>query len=132
MAVRARTHHCTRVAFRVFTWYGLKTLMGTERKPFLSCALGNRLHAMLVLATSTWNAYNTWGGDSYYTGGHITSPVRPLQAGFLSKPDPHLYRIARYKDWGPEQVQAYRETGCDSWSMAAGWANWGAAIRALG
>ena len=25
--------------------------------------------AILVLSTSTWNAYNTWGGQSFYTGG---------------------------------------------------------------
>ncbi|MEK9824595.1 MAG: N,N-dimethylformamidase beta subunit family domain-containing protein, partial [Gammaproteobacteria bacterium] len=31
--------------------------------------------AMLVLSTSTWNAYNVWGGLSYYTGGCVVSPL---------------------------------------------------------
>ena len=97
---------------------------GNKAQAFFVVRSSECADATLVLATSTWNAYNTWGGASYYTGGHVTSPMRPLQPGFLEKADPHLHRIAKYKDWTPEEMQAFRATGYDSWSMAAGWANW--------
>ncbi len=38
---------------------------------------------LLVLATNTWNAYNTWGGRSLYTGGHRVSFRRPWARGLL-------------------------------------------------
>ncbi len=79
---------------------------------------------LLVLSTSTWNAYNTWGGRSLYTGGHIVSPMRPLRPGFLAKADPHRHRIARLKSWPREDGRAFVRAGYDGWSMAAGWANW--------
>lgn len=80
--------------------------------------------AILVLSTSTWNAYNTWGGLSFYTGGHVVSPMRPLQPGFLHKADPYRHRIARFMDWPKEDARAYVAAGYDDWCMAAGWANW--------
>ncbi len=80
--------------------------------------------ALLVLSTSTWNAYNTWGGKSLYTGGHVVSPKRPLQPGFLSKADPQRHRIARFMNWRKEDARAFVAQGYDDWSMAAGWANW--------
>lgn len=43
--------------------------------------------AVLVLATNTWNAYNTWGGRSLYTGGHQVSFGRPFARGMLCRPD---------------------------------------------
>jgi hypothetical protein len=80
--------------------------------------------ALWVLSTSTWNAYNTWGGLSFYTGGHIVSPRRPLQPGFLSKADPYRHRVARFMDWSKDDARAFLAAGYDQWSMAAGWANW--------
>lgn len=80
--------------------------------------------AILVLSTSTWNAYNTWGGLSFYTGGYVVSPMRPLQPGFLRKSDPYINRIARYKNWQAEDRRAYFAAGYDRWTMAAGWSNW--------
>ena len=80
--------------------------------------------AMLVLATSTWNAYNTWGGLSYYTGGCVVSPMRPFQPGFLLKAEPYRNRIARFKNWQPEDQREYFRADYDPWSMAAGWSNW--------
>ena len=41
--------------------------------------------ALLVLATNTWNAYNTWGGRSLYTGGHRVSFRRPWARGLLCR-----------------------------------------------
>jgi len=43
--------------------------------------------AMLVLATNTWNAYNTWGGQSLYTGGRQVSFHRPFARGMLDRPE---------------------------------------------
>lgn len=37
-----------------------------------------RRRALFVLATNTWNAYNTWGGASLYTGGSQVSFRRPF------------------------------------------------------
>ncbi len=43
-----------------------------------------------MLSTSTYNAYNDWGGPSLYTGGTHVSFERPLAPGFLAKPEPAL------------------------------------------
>ena len=42
---------------------------------------------ILVLDTNTWNAYNTWGGRSLYTGGHRVSFERPFGRGMLCRPE---------------------------------------------
>ena len=47
----------------------------------------DRPRALLVLATNTWNAYNTWGGCSLYTGGSKVSFARPFGRGMLCRPD---------------------------------------------
>ena len=39
---------------------------------------GRESPRLLVLSTSTWAAYNDWGGPSYYTGGTRSSLRRPL------------------------------------------------------
>src|SRR3954468_7750511 len=48
--------------------------------------LGPRAPALLVLATTTWNAYNDVGGRNLYTGAVAVSSRRPLAAGMLTKP----------------------------------------------
>jgi len=45
----------------------------------------DRQSVLLVLATNTWNAYNTWGGRSLYTGGHQVSFRRPFGRGMLCR-----------------------------------------------
>ena len=40
---------------------------------------------LFVLSTSTWAAYNDWGGGCLYTGNHKVSLERPLAKGFLYK-----------------------------------------------
>ena len=80
--------------------------------------------AMLVLSTSTWAAYNNWGGPSFYTGGHTSSLKRPLPPGFLSKNNLQRFRQARLQDWTPIEHKAFASKGYSQWSMAAGWANW--------
>jgi hypothetical protein len=62
---------------------------------------------------------------SFYTGGHVVSPMRPIQPGFLTKADPHRHRIARFMNWPKQDARDFVAAGCDDWSMAAGWTNWG-------
>ena len=80
--------------------------------------------ALLVLSTSTWTAYNNWGGPSFYTGGQTGSLRRPLPPGFLQKSDPMRHRIARFRDWSKDDARAFAKAGHSPWCMAAGWANW--------
>ena len=47
---------------------------------------GPKAPILLVLTTTTWNAYNDWGGPSLYTGGTQVSFERPMAPGFLTKP----------------------------------------------
>ena len=45
-----------------------------------------RAPALLVLSTTTWQAYNDWGGTSLYVQGTRVSFDRPFAKGFLVKP----------------------------------------------
>ncbi len=59
--------------------------------------------ALLVLATNTWNAYNTWGGKSLYTGGTQVSYRRPFGRGMLCRPEVDRDdRKSRPTRWGEE------------------------------
>ena len=51
--------------------------------------LSNPAPIVLVLSTTTYNAYNDWGGPSLYTGGTRVSFERPMAPGLLVKPEPH-------------------------------------------
>ncbi len=56
---------------------------------------------LLVLATNTWNAYNTWGGASLYTGGRQVAFARPWSRGMLCRPPTERDdRKARPIRWG--------------------------------
>ena len=107
---------------------------GTSRTPASSCAVraawrcgGPR--ALLVLATNTWNAYNTWGGRSLYTGGKQVSFGRPFGRGMLCRPEVERDdRKARPVRWGEEPdvdgliFQRYRtEHAYPSAIGSAGW-----------
>lgn len=48
--------------------------------------VADRRRILYVLPTNTWNAYNTWGGKSLYTGGSKVSFARPFCRGMLSRP----------------------------------------------
>ena len=54
--------------------------------------------AMLVLATSTWSAYNDWGGPSFYTGGNTVSMMKPLPKGMLYQAEPGRHRISKFME----------------------------------
>jgi len=80
---------------------------------------------LLVLATTTWNAYNDWGGPSLYTDGTRVSFERPFAKGFLVKPEP----IGRMMQTTPDrEAMGYRNwarlLGLSDWSGGAGWWNW--------
>jgi hypothetical protein len=85
--------------------------------------------AIWVLDTNTWNAYNTWGGKSLYTGGHRVSFGRPFARGMLCRPEVDRDdRKARPRRWGEEYdvdgeiFQAYRtEHDYPSAIGSAGW-----------
>ncbi len=85
----------------------------------------DRAPILLVLATSTWNAYNDWGGPSLYTGGTRVSFERPFAKGFLVKPEP----VGRMMQPVPDrEAMGYRTwarpLGLSDWSGGAGWWNW--------
>ena len=74
-----------------------------------------RQRALLMMGTNTWNAYNTWGGRSLYTGGTQVSFRRPFGRGTLCRPEVERDdRKARPTRWGEEAdvdgdaFQAYR------------------------
>ncbi len=59
--------------------------------------------AMLVIATNTYNAYNSWGGASLYTGGKQVSFRRPFGRGLIERPvTDRDDRKARPTRWGEE------------------------------
>ena len=88
-----------------------------------------RQRALLVLGTNTWNAYNTWGGASLYTGGHQVSFRRPWCRGLLDRPrverDDRKARPVRFReeaDADGEIFQAYRNQ--HGYSPAIGSTGW--------
>ncbi|MEP4651536.1 MAG: N,N-dimethylformamidase beta subunit family domain-containing protein, partial [Ilumatobacter sp.] len=75
----------------------------------------DRRSILYVLPTNTWNAYNTWGGRSLYTGGSKVSFARPFGRGMLSRPeverDDRKARPVRFRetpDVDGEIFQRYR------------------------
>jgi hypothetical protein len=88
-----------------------------------------RNRVLLVLATNTYNAYNTWGGCSLYTGGHQVSFDRPFGRGMLVRPTVERDdRKARptYTGEAPDadgtEYQRFRHAnGFAAWVGSAGW-----------
>jgi hypothetical protein len=80
---------------------------------------------LFVLSTSTYDAYNDWGGPSLYTGGTQVSMLRPMLPGFLTKPEPHRRKAQPHPDrealWFFEWAEPL---GLSVWSGGAGWWNW--------
>jgi hypothetical protein len=80
---------------------------------------------LLVLATTTYHAYNDWGGPSLYTGGTRVSFERPMARGFLVKPEPAGRMMQAEPD---REAMGYRNwarpLGLSDWSGASGWWNW--------
>jgi hypothetical protein len=86
---------------------------------------GSAAPILLVLSTSTANAYNDWGGPSLYTGGNRVSFERPLARGFLDKPEPALRKAQAVPDREALGYFEYAEEhGLSPWSGGAGWWTW--------
>ncbi len=86
---------------------------------------GERAPILLVLSTTTYHAYNDWGGPSLYTGGTRVSFERPMAGGFLVKPEP----AGRMMQSAPDrEAMGYRRwarpLGLSDWSGSSGWWNW--------
>ncbi|HEV7734399.1 MAG TPA: N,N-dimethylformamidase beta subunit family domain-containing protein, partial [Candidatus Binatia bacterium] len=81
---------------------------------------------LLVLATTTWNAYNDVGGRNFYTGAVALSFERPLAAGMLAKPAGAGERVATVDPGtGPAAFMQYTAShGLAMWHGMAGWAAW--------
>lgn len=84
---------------------------------------------LYVLPTNTWNAYNTWGGKSLYTGGTQVSFHRPFARGMLSRPvvdrDDRKARPTRFRetpDADGHIFQEYRTT--NAYPSAIGSTGW--------
>jgi len=84
-----------------------------------------RAPILLVISTSTANAYNDWGGPSLYTGGTRVSFERPLARGFLAKPEPAVRKAEAVPD---REALGYfgwaGEHDLSPWSGGAGWWTW--------
>jgi hypothetical protein len=86
---------------------------------------GDPAPILLVLSTSTYDAYNDWGGPSLYTGGTRVSAERPLAKGFLVKPEPHRRKMQPEPDREGLWFFGWAEPlGLSVWSGGAGWWNW--------
>jgi hypothetical protein len=83
---------------------------------------------VLALSTTTWCAYNDWGGPNLYMGASRVSFERPLPRGFLTRPAAPNDRLANATAPGNREVSGWVEYlvqhGVGVWSGAAGWYNW--------
>lgn len=96
---------------------------------FVVRAGAERAQVLLVLATNTYHAYNTWGGCSLYTGGHRVSFERPFGRGMIMRPDTERddrKARPRYRGEAPDVdglvYQEYRGAhGYPGYMGSAGW-----------
>ena len=108
-------------------YYAVTLTAGDERaEAFLVVRAGSdaggKAPMLLVLSTTTYDAYNDWGGPSLYTGGTRVSAERPMAKGFLVKPEP----VARKMQTEPDReamgyIHWARAHGLSDWSGGAGW-----------
>lgn len=82
---------------------------------------------LLVLGTSTWHAYNDWGGLNLYNGATQSSLQRPMAPGFLHKPPGKGRRTAATGEPDPQIVAHIGYlfvNALSQWSGSAGWPGW--------
>jgi hypothetical protein len=84
---------------------------------------------LLVLSTNTYNAYNRWGGHCLYTGATQVSFARPLERGYVFRPEAAYQGRAASVEAEPDpthrRVQEYlRANKYPLWIVSAGWPNW--------
>jgi N,N-dimethylformamidase beta subunit-like, C-terminal len=89
---------------------------------------GRDTSIVIALSTSTWCAYNDWGGPNLYMGASRVSFDRPLPKGFLDRPSAPNDRLANATMPGDRDMTPWLEYfvqhGVDPWCGAAGWWNW--------
>jgi hypothetical protein len=84
---------------------------------------------LLVLSTNTYNAYNRWGGHCLYTGATQVSFARPLERGYVFRPDEMYDGRAASVETEPDPthrrtVEYLREGRYPLWIISAGWPSW--------
>ena len=82
---------------------------------------------LLVLPTSTWNAYNDVAGTNLYTGGVRASFRRPLPPGFLRRPPGDGGRVTVLGEPDPAMnthVMYLIENALSQWTGSSGWSGW--------
>lgn len=100
-------------------YYAVMVSAGDERADAFLVVRPDPSHPapiLLVLSTTTWHAYNDWGGPSLYTGGTRVSFERPFAKGFLVKPEP----IGRMMQPEPDR----EAMGFRNWARARGLSDW--------
>jgi hypothetical protein len=96
---------------------------------FVVRAGSERAHALLVVATNTYNAYNDWGGRSLYTGGHEVSFRRPYGRGMIvreeTERDDRKARPRRPREAPDVEGAVYQDyrfrRGYPGYMSSAGW-----------
>jgi hypothetical protein len=83
---------------------------------------------VLALSTTTWNAYNDWGGPNLYMAAPRVAFDRPLPRGFLDRRSAPNDRLANATTPGDRDMGGWLDyfvaNGIDPWCGAAGWWNW--------
>ncbi len=101
------------------------------RPPAGSDGIGDR--PLLVLSTTTWQAYNQWGGRCFYSGATEVSFRRPLERGYVRRPaapwqvdyDGRVASIEPEPEPEHRRLQAYlADTDHPLWCASSGWHNW--------
>lgn len=90
---------------------------------------GRDTSILLVLSTNTYNAYNRWGGHCLYTGATQVSFARPLERGYVYRPEAAYDGRAASVEAEPDplhlRTQAYlRDNLYPLWIISAGWPSW--------
>lgn len=92
-----------------------------------------RSASLLLLSTSTYSAYNNWGGGCLYTGETEVSMERPLERGYLRRPaapfevdfDGRACNVSVPSDPTHRELMDYQEqNNYPLWTNSAGWHNW--------
>ncbi len=93
-----------------------------------SAAPGRDASIVLALSTSTWNAYNDWGGPNLYMAASRVAFDRPLPKGFLHRPGAPDDRLANVGRPGERDMTGWLDYfvrhRVDPWCGSAGWWNW--------
>lgn len=94
---------------------------------------GSAKRALLVLSSTTYAAYNYWGGGCLYTGETSVSLARPLERGYLRRPaapeqvsfDGRACNVSDPSDPTHQELLDYQElNNYPLWTNSAGWHNW--------